>query len=112
MTDAGAQIITFLRREATVIKTPYDWPRPEIPYEGSELWPMNAWRDLGIGLEVIDAQHMRVTLANGITLPIVALYDADGFRVEEYAEARTFDFGHPSLGYARANAAHAGRCPS
>lgn len=89
-----------------MIRTPYDWPRPELPNEDSELWPVNAWRDLGIGLEVIDAQNLRVVFANGICLPIVAMYDAEGFRVEEYADARTFDFGDATFGYARANAQH------
>jgi len=89
-------------------KTPYDWPRPYVPNEDSELWPVNAWRDAGVGMEVIDTTGMRVVFSNGICLPIVALYDAEGFRVEEYADAATFDFGDATFGYARANAKHGG----
>lgn len=91
-----------------MIRTPYDWHRPEVPHEDSELWPVNAWRDRGVTLEVIDAQNMRVTFSNGITLPIVALYDAEGSRVEEWEDATTYDFGSPSFGYGAANASHDG----
>lgn len=89
-----------------MLKTPYDWFRPELPYEDSELWPVNAWRDAGVTLEVIDARLMLAVFSNGIALPIVALYDGDGRRVEEWEDARTYDFGNASFGYGRANAAH------
>jgi hypothetical protein len=88
-----------------MIKTPYDWPRPELPFEDSERWPINAWRDAGVTLEVIDAKNMWCVFSNGIALPIIALYDADGFRVDEWEDARTYDFGDACFGYGTANAA-------
>jgi len=89
-----------------MIRTPYDWPRPELPYEDSERWPVNAWRDAGVTLEVIDPKLMLVVFSNGIALPIIALYDADGFRVEEWEDAWTYDFGNACFGYGAAKAAH------
>lgn len=84
--------------------TPYDYARPTCPNEDSERWPVNAWRDAGVTLEVIDTKHMWAIFSNGIALPIIALYDADGFRVEDWEDARTYDFGNASFGYGRANA--------
>jgi len=88
--------------------TPYDYPRPSVPYEGSELWPINAMRDAGVTLEVVDADKGYVVFSNGIALPIVALFDDTGHRVEEWIDARTYDFGNSTFGYGTANAPHGG----
>ena len=85
--------------------TPYDWPRPVCANEDSELWPINAMRDRGVTLETINWKEGWVAFSNGIKLPIVALYDADGFRVEEWEDARTYDFGDPRFGYGTAKCA-------
>jgi len=86
--------------------TPYDWPRPTIPNEDSEMWPINAMRDKGVALEVINWEKRYVVFANGISLPIVALYDGDGLRVEEWDDAVRYDFGNSTFGYGTANCYH------
>jgi len=93
-----------MKHRSSGFSTPYDWPRPVCANEDSELWPINAMRDAGVDLEVIDTQRMMVVFANGIALPIIALYDASGLRVEDWEEARTFDFGNACIGYGTANA--------
>lgn len=95
-----------MRHKSPDFATPYDWPKPTLPYEDSELWPLNAMRDRGVALEVIDAQNMRVIFANGVWLPIIALYDAEGYRVEEWSDAVTYDFGNSCMGYGSANVQH------
>jgi hypothetical protein len=92
----------------THFATPYDYPRPTCPNEDSEMWPINAMRDAGVTLEVIDHQNMRVIFSNGVWLPIVAMFDADGFRVEEWDDCVTYDFGNSCVGYGAAKAAHDG----
>ena len=77
-----------------------------VPYEDSELWPINAWRDAGVTLEVIDPKRKRVVFSNGVALPILEMRDAEGFVVEEWEDCVRYDFGHPRFGYGSANAAH------
>ena len=75
-----------------------------ITNEGSELYPINAWRDLGITLEVINPVQGYVVFSNGVVLPIVAMWDDYGFPAEEWDDCRCYDFGNPCIGYGRANA--------
>jgi hypothetical protein len=74
------------------------------PHEGSELWPLNAWRDLGITLEVINTVKRYVVFSNGVVMPIIALWDEYGFPVEEWEDCWRYDFGDPRFGYGRADA--------
>lgn len=72
------------------------------PSEASELWPITAMRDRGIALEVVDTRLMTVTFANGVVLPIIALFDAEGWPVDDWEDAVKYDFGNPYVGYGSA----------
>ena len=86
-----------------MIRTIHD--RSQIPDEGRELWPLNAMRDRGVTLEAIMRDQNVVAFSNGIVLPVLALYDRDGFRVDEWEDACTYEFGNSHIGYGRASCA-------
>ena len=62
-------------------------------------WPIEAWKDAGVKIDEIDCDEMTVTFSNGVILPILAFYDADGHRVEEPTEPGYAEFGDDEYGY-------------
>ena len=87
-----------------MVKPPAERDGVCVPYESSELYPLNAWRDLGITLELINSVERYVVFSNGYVLPIVAMWDEYGFPADEWEDCFQYDFGNESIGYGRANA--------